>query len=68
MLVFEPELSDSRPEEFTLLDDGSYVQRIDIRYVEYHSLDGSQTFKGYECLSRVISKEEYEKIKEENSK
>ena len=68
MLVFEPELSDSRPEEFTLLDDGSYVQRIDIHYVEYHSLDGSQTFKGYECLSRVISKEEYEKIKEENSK
>lgn len=56
---WEPELLDAKPEEFTPLPNGNYIQRRDIRYVEYHSLDGSDGFKGYECLSREISTTEY---------
>lgn len=62
MTEFEPELCDQKPQEFTRLDDATYIQRTDIHYVEYHSLDGTDSFKGYECLSRVISKDEYNKI------
>lgn len=52
---WEPELLDTYPEEFTFLENGDCVQRKDIREVEYHALDGSQTFKGFECYSRIIS-------------
>lgn len=52
---WEPELCDHKPEEFTFLQNGDCVQRKDIHEVEYHALDGSQTFKGYECYSRIIS-------------
>ena len=52
---WEPELTETYPEEFTFLPNGDCIQRKDIREVEYHSLDGTQTFRGYECLSRVIS-------------
>ena len=52
---WEPELLDTYPEEFTFLPNGDCVQRKDIREVEYHALDGSQTFKGFECYSRIIS-------------
>lgn len=52
---WEPELLDNKPDEITLLNDGSTIQRRDIHEVEYHSLDGTQTFKGYECFTRVIS-------------
>lgn len=52
---WEPELTDTKPEEFEFLESGVCVQRKDIHEVEYHALDGSQTFKGYECLSRLIS-------------
>lgn len=68
MTEFEPELCDQKPQEFTKLDNDTYIQRTNIHYVEYHSLDGTQTFKGYECFSRVISKEEYKKLQEEKSK
>ena len=52
---WEPELLDTKPEEYEFLEDGSYIQRKDIHEVEYHALDGSQTFHGFECLSRLIS-------------
>lgn len=68
MTEFEPELCDQKPQEFTKLDNDTYIQRTNIHYVEYHSLDDTQTFKGYECFSRVISKEEYKKLQEEKSK
>lgn len=57
--TWEPELCDDKPEEFTKTNHDTYIQRRDIRYVEYHSLDGSDGFKGYECLSREISTTEY---------
>lgn len=52
---WEPELTDTCPEEFTFLPNGDCVQRKDIHEVEYRSLDGTQTFKGFECYSRIIS-------------
>ncbi|MBO7450617.1 MAG: hypothetical protein J6U54_09630 [Clostridiales bacterium] len=58
MTEWLPELLDYKPEEHTLLPDGSVIQRRDIHEVEYHALDGSQTFRGYECFSRTISNTE----------
>ena len=52
---WQPELLDTKPEEFSFLPNGDCVQRKDIHEVEYHALDGSQTFKGFECHSRIIS-------------
>ena len=62
MTEFEPELCDKEPPMFELTSKGTYIQRKDIHEVEYHSLDGSQTFKGYECYSREISKDELDEI------
>ena len=59
MSDWEPELLESLPEEFTKLGEDLYVQRKDIHEVTYHSLDGSETFKGFECFSREISQAEY---------
>ena len=53
------ELLDERPEEFTVTKDGGYIQRKDVTEVEYHSLDGYQTFHGYECFSRKLTESEY---------
>ena len=52
---WQPELLDTKPEGFSFLPNGDCVQRKDIHEVEYHALDGSQTFKGFECHSRIIS-------------
>ena len=56
------ELLDEQPEEFTATSDGGYVQRTEIHEVCYHSLDGFQTFTGYECFSRKLTKSEYDKL------
>lgn len=56
---WELELLEERPEEFTKLDNGNYVQRKEVTEVEYHSLDGYQTFRGYECFKREISEKDY---------
>lgn len=59
MTQWEEELCETQPEEFTPTTKDTYIQRKDIHEVEYHSLDGTQTFKGYECLSREITRAEY---------
>lgn len=56
---WELELLDERPLEFTKLNNGNYIQRKEVVEVEYHSLDGYQTFKGYECFKREISEQDY---------
>lgn len=53
------ELLEERPEEFTRTDNGTYIQRKDVYEVEYHSLDGYQTFRGYECFKRELTEPEY---------
>ena len=57
-----PELCEFKPEEFTMVNSNTYIQRKDIHEVGYNSLDGNQTFIGYECYSREISKEEFNKL------
>lgn len=59
MSNWEPELCEDKPEEFTRINPTTYIQRKDIHEVEYHSLDGTQAFRGYECLSREISNTDY---------
>lgn len=59
MNKWENELLEVRPNEFTKVDENTYLQRKDIHEVEYHSLDGEQTFKGYECFVREITVSEY---------
>jgi hypothetical protein len=59
---WEFELCEEKPNEFTLTDHNTYIQREDIHEIEYHSLDGYQTFKGYECRSREITTTEYASI------
>ena len=66
MALWIPELCESLPMEFVKLDDGNYIQRKDIRECEYHSLDGYQTFAGYECYSRIITPLEYEELTKKN--
>lgn len=62
MTPWEIELIDEMPNEFTFIGDDTYVQRKDIHEVEYHSLDGYQTFRGYECHRREINDLEYHQI------
>ena len=56
------ELLDEFPEEFTATSYGKYIQRTEITPVEYHSLDGYQTFRGYECFRRELTKAEYDRL------
>jgi hypothetical protein len=53
------ELLEEIPEEFTVTENGDYIQRKDVTEVEYHSLDGYQSFHGYECLRRNLTESEY---------
>ena len=62
MTSWEPELIDEMPNEFTFIGDNVCIQRKDIHEVEYHSLDGYQIYRGYECYRREISKSEYHQI------
>lgn len=59
---WEVELCENKPERFTLTDRNTYIQRENIQEVEYHSLDGFQTFKGFECYCREITIPEYAAI------
>lgn len=59
---WELELCEDLPEEFTLTQRNTYLQRKDIHEVKYHSLDGMQTFHGYECFVREIPISEYNLI------
>lgn len=63
---WELELCDELPMEFTMTNNSTYIQRKDIHEVEYHSLDGYQIFRGYECFSREITKSDYETITNQN--
>ena len=58
-IEWELELLEEIPEEFTKTERGTYVQRKEVTEVEYHSLDGYQTFHGYECFKREIPEKEY---------
>ena len=65
MSIWVPELCETMPKEFMFLSDGTCVQRKDIHEVTYHSLDGYQSFKGYECYRRLITWDEYKALIEE---
>ena len=56
---WELELLEEMPNEFERTERGTYVQRKEVTEVEYHSLDGYQTFRGYECFKREIPETEY---------
>ena len=65
MTDWEPELCDFRPDEFTYIEkENVYIQRQNIQEIEYHAIDGSETFHGYECFSRKISYDEYLLLKD----
>lgn len=60
MSTWEPELCDSHPDyPFEKVNGDLYIQRKDIHEVVYHSMDGTQEFKGYECYKRTLNYLEY---------
>ena len=62
MREWELELLEVRPNEFTKVDENTYLQRKDITEVEYHSIDERQSFKGFECYVRELTMSEYEQL------
>ena len=62
MSEWELELLEVRPNEFTKVDENTYLQRKDITEVEYHSIDERQLFRGFECYVRELTMSEYEQL------
>lgn len=59
MTTWVPELCDKLPKQFEKVSENKYIQRKDICHVVYHSLDGTESFEGYECYKREITYLEY---------
>ena len=51
------------PQELEEVAPDTLIQRKDIKKVEHEASDGMDAYADYECMSRIISKSEYNMLK-----
>jgi hypothetical protein len=63
MTQWTEERCSEEPEELQLIAPDLYIERRNIRKVEYDAVEGQEAYTGYECESREITVSEYENLK-----